>query len=615
MQVFDEMNSAMLILGEPGSGKTTMLLELARDCIERAHQDATRLIPVVFNLSSWNENQTIDIWLVSELSTKYNVPKKLAQNWVANDSLQLLLDGLDEVNLQSREGCVGAINNYRQRHGLTVPIAVCSRIVDYEALSRKLNLSGAVLIQPLSLQQIDEYFKQAGSELEGVYQILRDDEILQQLVKQPLMLSIMTLAYRGKSAKEFGSENLKIVAARRAHLFDAYINQMLKRTARTKSQLYTRAQATTWLSWLAHKMVQKGQVIFHIEQLQPDYLPKGFSYWQYSIIDRLSSSIFISFLIWYLTSPATDKIVWSFAGFVIVALSGQTLSFDTNRKQSFWTSLRNLLLGALIGILITTLADYSGLRNRFGFFDLIPMPIYGLAIVFAFMILGGPSLRPRRILVVETLRWSWQKAILTGLGGLIGGLVGGLSMALLILIVVAQGTDPSVGDLLIVVLPYMLAFGGLLGLGMGIRSGMVGDQIVTKTTPNQGVWQSVRNSGIGGFVMGGTTFLFFMVLPVMFMFYPASRVLYHVARIVGSGPIFIILGVCMGILAYGGAAALSHLVLRYVLVTIDAIPLNYVRFLDHCVDHIFLRRVGGGYIFIHRLLMEHFAAMYLENEK
>jgi hypothetical protein len=29
-------------------------------------------------------------------------------------------------------------------------------------------------------------------------------------------------------------------------------------------------------------------------------------------------------------------------------------------------------------------------------------------------------------------------------------------------------------------------------------------------------------------------------------------------------------------------------------------------------DLIFLRRVGGGYIFVHRLLMEHVAEMYLE---
>jgi hypothetical protein len=29
---------------------------------------------------------------------------------------------------------------------------------------------------------------------------------------------------------------------------------------------------------------------------------------------------------------------------------------------------------------------------------------------------------------------------------------------------------------------------------------------------------------------------------------------------------------------------------------------------------IFLRRVGGGYIFVHRLLMEHFAEIYVEEK-
>lgn len=38
-------------------------------------------------------------------------------------------------------------------------------------------------------------------------------------------------------------------------------------------------------------------------------------------------------------------------------------------------------------------------------------------------------------------------------------------------------------------------------------------------------------------------------------------------------------------------------------------PLNYARFLDYCADRIFLRKVGGGYIFVHCLLLEHFAAL------
>ncbi|MBK8784606.1 MAG: hypothetical protein IPO22_23045 [Anaerolineales bacterium] len=50
--------------------------------------------------------------------------------------------------------------------------------------------------------------------------------------------------------------------------------------------------------------------------------------------------------------------------------------------------------------------------------------------------------------------------------------------------------------------------------------------------------------------------------------------------------------------------------LRFAFARNNLLPWRLVPFLDHCVDLIFLRRVGGGYIFVHRLLMEHFAEMY-----
>jgi hypothetical protein len=117
MQVFDEMNQALLILGEPGSGKTTMLLELARDTIARAEQDPTQPIPVVFNLSSWSDpKQSIADWLVKELRDKYDVHKKIAQPWIDKDDLLLLFDGLDELRPERREACIKTINDFRIEH-------------------------------------------------------------------------------------------------------------------------------------------------------------------------------------------------------------------------------------------------------------------------------------------------------------------------------------------------------------------------------------------------------------------------------------------------------------------------------------------------------------------
>jgi hypothetical protein len=68
-------------------------------------------------------------------------------------------------------------------------------------------------------------------------------------------------------------------------------------------------------------------------------------------------------------------------------------------------------------------------------------------------------------------------------------------------------------------------------------------------------------------------------------------------------------------LIYGGVDVINHYVLRLIVHRNGYAPKKLHRFLDHCTKLIFLRKVGGGYIFIHRLLLEHFAAMWEGGEK
>ncbi len=59
-----------------------------------------------------------------------------------------------------------------------------------------------------------------------------------------------------------------------------------------------------------------------------------------------------------------------------------------------------------------------------------------------------------------------------------------------------------------------------------------------------------------------------------------------------------------GGLIHGCQACLFHLALRFVLWREGLMPPNYVRFLDYAAERVFLRRVGGGCVFILRLVQE-----------
>lgn len=140
IEVFDQTRGALLILGAPGSGKTTALLELTRDLLNRAARDDEHPIPVVFNLSRWaGKRLSISEWLIDELSIQYQVPVELGAAWVDEEEILPLLDGLDEVEREHQAACVEAINKFRQKHN-AVDIVVCSRSADYNAIGTKLEL-------------------------------------------------------------------------------------------------------------------------------------------------------------------------------------------------------------------------------------------------------------------------------------------------------------------------------------------------------------------------------------------------------------------------------------------------------------------------------------------
>ena len=64
-----------------------------------------------------------------------------------------------------------------------------------------------------------------------------------------------------------------------------------------------------------------------------------------------------------------------------------------------------------------------------------------------------------------------------------------------------------------------------------------------------------------------------------------------------------------GFILFGGYAVIQHVMVRWFLARRGMFPLDLARFLDTASSLILLRKVGGGYIFIHRYLLEYFAEL------
>lgn len=617
IDVFADMNGAMLILGAPGSGKTTLLLELARDLLARAEQDPAHPIPVIFNMSSWASQDaappSLAQWLADELQARYDVPQLIAQSWVASDALLLLIDGLDEVpGVVRRRACVEAINAYRQQHGL-VPLAICSRIAEYEELGVRLRLQGAIAAQPLTAAQIDAYLSHFGERLAPLLAAQTSDPVLGELASSPLTLSIMARVYQDVAAPATASDGS--ADTQRSWLFAAYVDKMFARRAATAA--YPREQTLRRLSWLAQGMQREAQRVFLIEQIQPGCLETRGLRVRYSLVDRLGGGLLAGLAVGLVAGLSYGLSVGFSQGLqqgliaglangsrfgLVAALIAGLLGLPSGTAalaQGFGPFVRRALLGLLVfgaigalfgGLYLPLLVGLISSPEQFSMLGMLAdLLFFGLVGCLGAGLLGGPSLLPRAVHVIETRRWSWSR----GLGlGLAVGLVVAFVSAL-----VYGGSITQRGS--------WLVFGLVYGVSVWIIFGLTTGEVETKTTPNQGIWRSLQSawrvgraaglvSGLAG-ALGGLL----IGQPWFGLSYGLSS-----AALVGLG----------GALVCGGYACLSHLALRVVLWQSGALPWDLASFLDHCTERILLRKVGGGYLFIHRLLQDYFVGLDHKNQ-
>ena len=654
-EIYDEAGGELLILGEPGAGKTTLLLELCRELLSRAEQEPAHPIPVIFNLASWvpRKRQSLALWLLEELETKYYVPRSIGSDWISTNQILPLLDGLDEVDASSRPACIQAINAYHQTHSL-VPLVVCCRLNDYRSQANRLELSRAVTIAPLTTEQITASLAQIGERIASLRSAFDHDPVLQELATTPLMLTILILAYQDTPLEEIKGGGS--AEGRKAQIFATYTQRMLRR--RKAETRYAPEQTIFWLSRLAWQMKHQSQTIFSLEQMQPGWLMKK---WQrrlyYGLITGPICGLFVGlaalgtvlpFLFIFLTTALISGLLFGWGSEPETETKSTKTITHLWIRQSLAHSLENgVRIGVAAGLFVgisSFLYLYLGDFSDWSLGSKIAGALAGgLPIGMCMGVCVGLTVRlARKIEPVEASSWSWTE-LRRGISRWVFIGIGLLVEVMVVFPFLLTSHDVSLATFLSfalssvfqLVLVVLLVSGVTRGLSMRIPD------VQQAVTPNQGTWRSARygvvmaliTAGIAAVLIGASDFLAYYWFPLhlgssikpLGIDREAVSIMSHLLGVspTTSQEFWILHALFWGLtdaaipalavgLACGGAAFMQHFVLRCLLWCTGCIPFNYARFLDYAAERILLRKVGGGYIFIHRLLLEYFAGVQAE---
>jgi len=564
-QIYGQTRGSLLLLGEPGAGKSLLLQELALSLLEKARQDESSPIPVILHLVSWTEKKekkgeqyTLDLWLFEELTgDKWGMPRKFARQWIEDGTILPLLDGLDEVNpLKERVTCAQAINTYgRQEQRGSVALVVSCRKEEYEALTTKVRIQPMLRVRALTDAQIEEYLQQWEEKSRGLRSALADDEDLHKLAETPLMLDILRRTYEDTPATEIVVTGSK--EAKRQQVWENYVKRMFVHWSDNHQHEppYKPRETLHYLSWLAKQLRQRSLTEFYLERIDPSWL-----------LGNWASTLSPKFLVKLICVGLITLVTW---------------------------------LGIILGFSLPFAFHLLPLHQGLG------LQTY-LTVFCVFVLLSlvlGIVMNSLELNVGEKIGWDRQLLRYTfRLGVQLSALLGLVSTLTFWLVTRFSLDSAIVGGMMegLICLPFICFVAG------GIYSELVDER--TFILPSEGLHHSVRASitgGIVGTMGGGLCFGFFGLLLT-----PMNAPLRYPIWLLIGLPGAIVLGIFFW-WYYGGRNYVRNFILRKLLHHANCIPKSFPTFLNYAHEMVFLIRAGGGggYAFRHNELQEYFAKL------
>jgi hypothetical protein len=173
---------------------------------------------------------------------------------------------------------------------------------------------------------------------------------------------------------------------------------------------------------------------------------------------------------------------------------------------------------------------------------------------------------------VEALGWSWRNA------------AKGLGYGLLL------------GVLAEIIETWLFGYNGIMNTAFTfLPSGMIlgglrGSRLEVKNRPNEGIRLSFRNAVVAALISGLSLGLITWLVSQQ-----GQRALF-------TG----LLIALFALLLFGLSNFTKHYLVRLLLSIKNLVPWRFVQFLDYSANLVLLLKVGGGYIYMHRMLQEYF---------
>jgi hypothetical protein len=265
----------LVVLGEPGTGKTMLMVGLVLDLLHPGRRSSGGPVPVLASLASWDPgSQDLHGWLGATVITGYPdlaaapPPGSAGVNrfeaLVEAGLILPVLDGLDEISETARPAAITRINKELKPGEQAV---VTCRTEQYRAAVSPQHGQGAVLraaavqLSALQFGEVASYLRTDAGPAEGRWDFLdtlSTGSPARQALATPLMAGLARAIYNPRPGEHAGKlqdpSELCGLAARpavEAHLFDEFIAASYRSPTGGR---WTAEQAEKWLVFLARHL-------------------------------------------------------------------------------------------------------------------------------------------------------------------------------------------------------------------------------------------------------------------------------------------------------------------------------------------------------------------------